>query len=68
MGVGALTANNLSITLDMDMKYPWNQTHMVHKNIFCIASPHDFRLIFIVKYASIDDIIAISFFQRAMQS
>ena len=41
-GVSTLTANDLSDTLDMDMTYLWNRTHMVHENIFCLASPRHF--------------------------
>jgi hypothetical protein len=65
--VGALTANDLSITLDMDMKYLWNRTHMVHENIFCLASPRHFGWIFTVEYAPIGDCIVISPGHGAMQ-
>ena len=66
-GVGALTANDLSITLDMDMKYLWNRTHMVHENIFCLAPLRHVSWIFTVKFASIGDSNAISLGNGAMQ-
>lgn len=60
MGVGTLTANDLGITLNMDMKYLWNITHNVHENIFCWASPRHFSWIFIVKCAPIGDNVVTS--------
>ena len=66
-GAGALTANDLGITLDMDMKYLWNRTHMMHENIFCLASLRHISWIFTVKYAPIGDSIGISLGHGAMQ-
>jgi hypothetical protein len=63
--VGALTANDLRMTLGMNMKYLWNRTHKVHENIFRLASPRHFTWIFTVKYAPIGDISRHGAMQRA---
>ena len=60
MGICALTANDLNITSDLYMKYLWNRTHMVHENVFCLASPRHFSWIFVVKCAPIGDRIVMS--------
>lgn len=69
--VGVLTANDLSMTSDMYMKYLWNRTYMVHENIFWCSSLRQIICIFAVKFAPICDSTVISssqvhgFMQRA---
>jgi hypothetical protein len=55
-GVGALTANDLRITLDMGMElYLLSRTHMVHRNIFWTGSLGQVSWIITVQHAPIGD-------------